>query len=716
MAHSQAQIIRPIKNINLSHDGVQSIVVDGSEQYAFNSNAVSLQSSGNDLYIYQDGQLKAVLQNYNSYFNHLPILDSTGAYTTLSPTVDATTSAIEHAVAEQISATMSTSSIPTATTTVATTAGGGIPTALLVAGGAIALGGAAALAAGGGSGGSNGNATASPSNTANNDDSNGSATTSPNNTTNSNNSNESTTSNSDDTSKNNTTIDPNADIASEHTETNIASASTNDNTETIPYFIQSLNTETNNTLGFLSDTNKWSGIGQPINITYSFANSRFDYDKNELLTGWRAFTDTQKADIREAFSQYTKYTNITFTETTSNVTADFVIYLDDLGRPVDNTNIYVVEGYAYHGGGLHLNSSIYFADDAFNVNHSYTRLSEQGGGYGFYYYSSGYSVFIHELGHVLGLTHPFLDDGDDPNTKVVLNEKEDSDATTIMSYVNYDTKPIKFSEGNREYEGTIDASQNELKAFDIATLTYRYGVNEHYHSGNDTYHFSQFNPSIADGNIIVVDGNGTDTIDATNQTENTTINLVAGSWNYVGSQSATLAYDNDGNPTTGQLFISFNSIIENAKGGTGNDTLTGNSADNYLYGFSGNDTINGADGNDQLEGGQGTDILTGGNGADAFIFASKFDGTHDQITDFSISDGDKIWLNKTIFTALANGISEDNIVNGSTAKDSDDYLIYNSTNHTLYYDADGSGTGSAIAIATLDNFNEQLTANQFIIV
>ena len=48
-------------------------------------------------------------------------------------------------------------------------------------------------------------------------------------------------------------------------------------------------------------------------------------------------------------------------------------------------------------------------------------------------------------------------------------------------------------------------------------------------------------------------------------------------------------------------------MIENANGGTGNDTITGNQANNVLDGGNGNDTLIGGLGNDTLIGGLGTD-------------------------------------------------------------------------------------------------------------
>ncbi len=86
----------------------------------------------------------------------------------------------------------------------------------------------------------------------------------------------------------------------------------------------------------------------------------------------------------------------------------------------------------------------------------------------------------------------------------------------------------------------------------------------------------------------------------------------------------------------------FSSIasIENANGGTGDDSLTGGSNNNALNGgLGGNDTLDGAGGNDSLFGGLGVDVLTGGIGNDTFFYDSAADSgtsvaTRDIITGF----------------------------------------------------------------------------------
>ena len=66
--------------------------------------------------------------------------------------------------------------------------------------------------------------------------------------------------------------------------------------------------------------------------------------------------------------------------------------------------------------------------------------------------------------------------------------------------------------------------------------------------------------------------------------------------------------------------------IENAIGGSGADTIIGNSADNTLTGNAGNDIIFGQDGADTINGGAGKDIIIGGKGADTIVADSSSTG------------------------------------------------------------------------------------------
>ena len=135
--------------------------------------------------------------------------------------------------------------------------------------------------------------------------------------------------------------------------------------------------------------------------------------------------------------------------------------------------------------------------------------------------------------------------------------------------------------------------------------------------------------------------------------------------------------------------------------GTGNDLaniIVGNTANNQLNGEAGNDTING---------GAGNNTLTGGTGKDYFQFKTADHitaGRIDTITDFSVID-DTIKLDKTVFTVFTNPvpspIAAGQLIIGSQALDSNDFIIYNSGTGALLYDADGSGSDAAVQFAVV---------------
>ena len=81
--------------------------------------------------------------------------------------------------------------------------------------------------------------------------------------------------------------------------------------------------------------------------------------------------------------------------------------------------------------------------------------------------------------------------------------------------------------------------------------------------------------------------------------------------------------------------------VENVKGGSQNDTLTGDADANVLDGGNGNDTLHGAAGADTLNGGGGDDTLDGGADGDALNGGSSPFGPADRdVADYSARTAD----------------------------------------------------------------------------
>jgi VCBS repeat-containing protein len=146
--------------------------------------------------------------------------------------------------------------------------------------------------------------------------------------------------------------------------------------------------------------------------------------------------------------------------------------------------------------------------------------------------------------------------------------------------------------------------------------------------------------------------------------------------------------------------------VENAT----DETLTGTPFADVLKGNAGKDTLQGGSGDDKLWGGLSNDTLSGDKGKDVFVFDTKAHKStnRDKILDFKVTD-DAIWLDNAIFTKLGKKGTEDKpaqmkkefFLVGSKAKDKNDYLVYDKAKGVLSYDADGSGKGKAVEIASL---------------
>ncbi len=238
--------------------------------------------------------------------------------------------------------------------------------------------------------------------------------------------------------------------------------------------------------------------------------------------------------------------------------------------------------------------------------------------------SYSYHTHIHELGHAMGLKHSHETGG---VSNVAVPSDKDSIEWTVMSYRSFVGGPTS----GYTY-GTWDAPQTFM-IYDILALQTMYGAYYGSNSGNTVYSWNEFTGStlingVSQGTpggnrvfMTVWDGGGIDTYDMSNYSGGVTINLAPGSSSITSdAQRANLG---SGNQATGNVYNSllFNgdlrSIIENATGGAGADSITGNQVNNVLSGNGGADTLSGLEGNDTLNGGSGNDTLKGGGGLDA---------------------------------------------------------------------------------------------------
>jgi Ca2+-binding RTX toxin-like protein len=343
--------------------------------------------------------------------------------------------------------------------------------------------------------------------------------------------------------------------------------------------------------------------------------------------------DFERKAVFEALAEFEKVADVKYVEVFNRAEADFdyVTYTGTPGPGVSLLGSMAPPGESDEGLAL-FNSG----DERWNA----TNLAQ--GGFSFV-------TLIHEFGHGHGMAHPHDNGGKSSVMRGVTADGPVADYTlgafslnqavfTMMSYQDgYPESPHGNAPTDVGY-GYLGG----LMAFDIAVIQDKYGVNEEWATGNDTYTLKDVN---AAGTFYyaIWDAGGTDQI------------LYEGERDaLIDLRAATLQYEQGGGGRVSQadgifggFTIANGAVIENARSGAGDDTLIGNAAANTLTAGAGNDLLRGGSGvdtllgglgDDWIEGGAGADVMTGGTGRDIIAFARDLAGGKDRVTDFGSDD------------------------------------------------------------------------------
>jgi Ca2+-binding RTX toxin-like protein len=190
-------------------------------------------------------------------------------------------------------------------------------------------------------------------------------------------------------------------------------------------------------------------------------------------------------------------------------------------------------------------------------------------------------------------------------------------------------------------------------------------------------------------------------------------------WVFYNTASSAVQVDLAAGTTTGALGNDELKNIENAYGGGGNDTLTGNDEENELVGIGGrdtmfggaeDDTLYGGDSNDTLTGGDGEDVMFGGNGDDDFVFAALTQRNADSHFIMDAQSGETIDLSD--IDAIHGGGDQAFIIviefNGAPGQAT---IHYDSGTNYTYISLDTDGGPSPSANFIVGIFGDHLTSN-----
>ncbi|HMR33052.1 MAG TPA: M10 family metallopeptidase [Geminicoccaceae bacterium] len=354
---------------------------------------------------------------------------------------------------------------------------------------------------------------------------------------------------------------------------------------------------------------KWGDeVGTGVIIEYSFAgpDSVFpaDYGSGEPDT-ISALSATQKNAVRAALDLWAGLADITFVEVAETDDHVGVMRFGRSSAPSTAWGYYPASGYPEGG-------DVWFGP-GYAPNASYAA-----GTYNF-------ATVVHEIGHALGLKHPHASGG----SNVIYGTGYDWLGNSVMSYRSY----LNDSVTGGGYSNAFFPTGPMLN--DVAAIQYLYGTNTATRAGDTVYQWDTGERLFE----TIYDAGGRDRIDWSNQSTAAVIDLTPGAWSELGPAYTWTDGRKSGSYAT-TLAIARGSWIEDAAGGSGNDSITGNGRANRLdgndgsddlFGGSGDDELSGGGGQDDLVGGEGDDELWGGTGNDSFSFGGSFgdDVVHD---------------------------------------------------------------------------------------
>ncbi|HEX8640658.1 MAG TPA: M10 family metallopeptidase [Allosphingosinicella sp.] len=363
---------------------------------------------------------------------------------------------------------------------------------------------------------------------------------------------------------------------------------------------------------------KIDGLLQPAKwaspaLTYSFPQAIAAYSDgygggSEPYSNFEPLTQAAAAAVRQILASYAAVSGLNFTEQTGAGAGGATLRFGMTDA--------VKEGFPAYGYGPFTGAS---GGDTWYRNTGGSFDNPLVGAISFH-------TYIHEIGHAVGLKH-----GHDFTGAGAIPPEYNSMEYSVMTYRSYPGQGLPDA---GVYTNETFGYAQSLMMLDIAALQHMYGANYASNATDTVYRWDpntgemfvnkagQGAPGANRIFLTVWDGGGSDTYDLSAYSGAVTIDLRPGEWTLTSPvQRANLG---DGFMARGNIANALlhkgdaRSLIENAKGGTGNDSLTGNDAANRLDGGAGADSMAGGKGNDSYVVDNVLDKVAeaGGNGTD----------------------------------------------------------------------------------------------------
>ncbi|HEV2746335.1 MAG TPA: M10 family metallopeptidase [Allosphingosinicella sp.] len=321
-------------------------------------------------------------------------------------------------------------------------------------------------------------------------------------------------------------------------------------------------------------------------LTFSFPTSGSQYQGyasgTEPYVLFQSLNDDQRTTVRDILLSYSSVANLDFSEVSGGA-GDLRFGMTD---DTESAHAYTPAGDSHAGDTWYNNTSGTFDEPLLG--------------------SYAYHAFIHEIGHAVGLKHPH-----ETHKFGAVSDAHDMMEFSVMSYRSHAGGELG------EYANEKFGYAQSLMMYDIGALQHMYGARFDAVPVDTVY---RWDPATGElfvngegegkprSNRIfrtVWDGGGTDTYDFSGYAAGVTVDLRPGAWSK--ASDVQLVHLGDGHYARGNIANALlyqgdpRSLIENALGGSGADTLTGNDAANLL------------------DGGAGADLLAGGSGDDCYV-------------------------------------------------------------------------------------------------